>query len=273
MSQIITSLKPLNKFLKVTSLSSKKEEVKSKSSSSGLRDNRNENVIENLVVKNILYIDDFFFMLGHQSHSTDEYLFLTKGNEIKDHFKFHTETVALKKVVLKEAKLIISLGYDALPYDEEETKTPDYRDRGNNKRRKVIKVWNYQSLIMSEYDDYMNYGLTGGIEPGLQSPRMIFIDEKIDSFPIDGVGISICGAYIGVIQSRDEITIHKAFPNFSISNDKSIKARTIKFGMKTSNSHILGLHFYKDKNTNNNYLYAAASDMIYLIGKWLIWYS
>lgn len=265
MSQTTTILKPLNKFLKVTSLSSKKEETKSKSSSSGLRENKNENIIENLVVKNILYIDDFVFMLGHQFHSNEEYLFLTKGNEIKDHFKFHTETVALKKIVLKEAKLIISLGYDAI-FEDEETKTGDFKDRGNNKRRKVIKVWNYQSLIMSEYDDYMNFGLTGGIEAGPQSPRMIFVDEKIDSFPMDGIAISSNGAYIGVIQSRDELTIHKAFPNFSISSDKSIKSRTIKFGMKTASSHILGLYFYKDNNTNSNYVYAVASDMIYLTG-------
>lgn len=115
-------LKALNKFLKVTSISSKKEETKSKSSSSGIRDLKGENLIDNLEVAQMLYIDDFFFMLGHYAtdHSKNEYLFLTKGNEIKDHFKLHSKTLAIRKVNLKDTKLIVSLGYDIIPREDED---------------------------------------------------------------------------------------------------------------------------------------------------------
>ena len=61
-------------------------------------------------------------MLGHYTtdHSKAEYMFLTKGNEIKDHFKLHSKTLAIRKVNLKEAKLIISLGYDIIPREDED---------------------------------------------------------------------------------------------------------------------------------------------------------
>jgi hypothetical protein len=115
-------LKALNKFLKVASISNKKEEAKAKSSSSGIRDLKGENSIDNLDVAQMLYIDDFFFMLGHYAtdHNQNEYLFLTKGNEIKDHFKLHSKTLAVRKVNLKEAKLIVSLGYDNVPQEDED---------------------------------------------------------------------------------------------------------------------------------------------------------
>jgi hypothetical protein len=64
-------------------------------------------------------------MLGHYAvdHNQEEYLFLVKGNEIKDHFKLHTKTLAIKKVSLKEAKLIVSLGYDSVPQVDEDGMT------------------------------------------------------------------------------------------------------------------------------------------------------
>jgi len=93
-----THLKALNKFLKVSSISHKSEEFKAQSSSSSINRMNDNNTIENLETTQMLYIDDFFFMLGFTStdHNQDEYLFMVKGNEIKDHFKLHTKTLAIK---------------------------------------------------------------------------------------------------------------------------------------------------------------------------------
>jgi hypothetical protein len=60
MNQQLANLKALNKFLKMTSVSKLKEEVKAKSSSSGIRDQSTEHSIDKLDVEQILYIDDFF---------------------------------------------------------------------------------------------------------------------------------------------------------------------------------------------------------------------
>ena len=123
-------LKALNKFLKVSSVSKKDEESKATSSSSGLREMRGDNSIDNLEVKQMLYIDDFFFMLGHTATDPgqQEYLFMTKGNEIKDHFKLHTKTLVIRKVNIKEEKLIVSLGYDNIPEDDDIGGTTDIVD-------------------------------------------------------------------------------------------------------------------------------------------------
>ena len=59
-------------------------------------------------------------MLGHFTTDPpdEEYLFLNSNDEI---FKLHSETLAVKKVTLKETKLLITLGYDLMPqYDDEE---------------------------------------------------------------------------------------------------------------------------------------------------------
>lgn len=99
-------------------------------------------------------------MLGNYmaDRRQDQYLFFTKGNEIKDHFKLHTKTLAIKKIVLKEAKLIISLGYDLIPAEDEDGQ-PDYNVDmdvvGMANKRKVIKIWNYSNLIMGDYEDYI----------------------------------------------------------------------------------------------------------------------
>lgn len=267
--QGITSLTHLNRFLKVSSISKKKEEGKAKSSASGIRDNKGENLIDNLHVTKMLYIDDFFFMLGKYDNQPgeEEHLFLTKGDEIKDHFKPHTETLAMKKVTLKDSKLIVTLGYDVFPEDEEELKasTTDMGVVNTPNRRRVIKVWNYNSLIMGEYKDYMQAGLTGGYEQGPDSPRIIEVKEDTNSPPMDSIDVSACGAYIGVVASRDKIVIHKAFPNFGVSNDKPIKTRSVELQLKKHSSQILDLFFFRDKVANINYIYVAASDMVYLL--------
>lgn len=234
-----------------------------------MRDHKSENSIEILDINKMLYIDDFFFMLGRSTlgHSSGEYLFLTKGNEVKNHFKLHTKTLALKKVVLKDAKLIISLGYDTIPENDdiETAINTEHNEYGGHNQRKVVKVWDYNRLIMNDYDDYMQAGLTGGYDPAPTSPRMIELEENSDSPPMDYLDVSSCGSYIGVVASRTEIVIHKAFPNFGISADKPIKTRSIKLELKRPSSQILSLHFYRDRITNINYMYIASSDMIYLL--------
>ena len=118
---------------------------------------------------------------------------------------------------------------------------------------------------MGNYEDYIQAGLTGGYEPSDNSPRMIFLEDNVDSPPMDYLDVSLCGSYIGVVSSREEITIHKAYPNFTITPDKSIKSRAIKVNLKKSSSRILSCHFYRDRINNINYVYIVASDMIYLI--------
>ncbi len=118
---------------------------------------------------------------------------------------------------------------------------------------------------MGEYSDHLKDGVTGGYEMSEDSPRIIELDDNDDSPPMDYLDVSQCGQYIGVVSSREEITIHKAYPNFSISHDQPIKSRVIKVDLKKSSSQILSCHFYRDRITNINYVYIIASDMIYLI--------
>ena len=129
----------------------------------------------------------------------------------------------------------------------------------------MVKVWNYNSLIMGDYDDHMQAGLTGGYDPGPNSPRMIFMKENIESPPMDDIAVSSCGAYIGVITSRQAIDIHKAAPNFSIPTDKGIRSRTVELELRKSSSQVLRLRFYRDPITNTNFIYVVTSDMIYLL--------
>jgi hypothetical protein len=209
-------------------------------------------------------------MLGNYmaDRRQDQYLFFTKGNEIKDHFKLHTKTLAIKKIVLKEAKLIISLGYDLIPEEDEDFQTSinvDLDVIGIANKRKVIKIWNYSNLIMGDYEDYIKCGVTGGYLPGPHAPRIIEIQENSDSPPIDFFDISPWGEYLGVITSRVEITVYRAIPNFAISGDKGIKSRPVKLGLKKSGSQILSLFFYNDSVTAGKYIYIVSSEMVYLM--------
>jgi hypothetical protein len=111
----------------------------------------------------------------------------------------------------------------------------------------------------------MQSGLTGGYDPGPNSPRMIFMKENIESPPMDDIAVSSCGGYIGVITSRQAIDIHKASPNFSIPADKGIRSRTVELELRKSSSQVLRLRFYRDPITNTNYIYVVTSDMIYLL--------
>lgn len=154
MNHQISNLKALNKFLKVTSVSNKQEEAKAKSSSSGIRDHQSENHIDKLDISQMIYIDDFFFMLGYYSKDSakEQYIFMTKENLIKDNFRLHSKTLAIKKLIHKETKLIISLGYDLVPDEEGNIPSISAIDvEGHRNKKKLVKVWNYNSLIMGEY--------------------------------------------------------------------------------------------------------------------------
>ena len=92
--------------------------------------NEEKNMIQRLEISKMIYIDDFFLVIGYYSNDNNEneYLFLTKDGEIKDYFKLHSNTLAIKKINLKDTKLIVSLGYDLIPEEDgeyqEESKLP-----------------------------------------------------------------------------------------------------------------------------------------------------
>ena len=230
-------------------------------------------MIQRLEISKMIYIDDFFLVIGYYSNDNNEneYLFLTKDGEIKDYFKLHSNTLAIKKINLKDTKLIVSLGYDLIPEEDgeyqEESKLPktEIDVLGAGHKRRVIKVWNYSNLIMGEYESYLDFGLTGGYESGPGAPLMITLKDNSDSPPKDAIDVSICGGYIAVITSRNSIAIHKSFPNFNIGNDKGIKSRTINLTLTRTSSQILDLFFYKDKITRTMFIYIIASDKVYLL--------
>ena len=44
---------------------------------------------------------------------------------------------------------------------------------------------------MGEYEDYMQSGLTGGYEQSDHSPRIISLEDNVDSPPMDYLDVSV----------------------------------------------------------------------------------
>lgn len=213
-----------------------------------------------LNVKQMLFIDEFLFLLG--SDSTDQdYLIQTKGMEVKNSFRVHHEAFVLKKADLGADKLLMTLGFDDISDDSQD---PSQIISSSSTKRRVLKIWDYQTLIFGDYDDYLNSGF--GPQPkGRTTPKEIPIEEtKEEEMVLPVADISPCGVYTATVKSSSEIVIFSCYPHFSGGNDRDIKARTQKFKLK-SGSRIQDIFFFRDSEVNETYLYVIATDSVYLM--------
>lgn len=174
----MANLKQLKKFLQEMHVAGGEDSEESKSNIGGINPGLTSKVerLSKLMIKRMVYVDEFFFLLGHNTMESDqtEYLYYTKQNDIKAKFKVHNDTFLLKKCSLPNSKLILTMGIDEFSQEDRQYALSGGGSINSDMiRKKVLKVWNYNDLVDGNYDDYLNEGLTGGYKPGPRSPKRI----------------------------------------------------------------------------------------------------
>lgn len=179
--------------------------------------------------------------------------------EVKSSFRVHHEAFVLRKADLGNEKLLMTLGFDEISEDSQD---PASVISASSTKRRVLKIWDYQTLIFGDYEDYLNSGF--GVQPkGVNSPREIPIEETKDGeLALPVADISPCGVYTATVRSQTEIVIFSSYPRFTGGSEREIKARSHKFILRKG-SQIQDMYFYRDTEVNDTYLYVIATDSVH----------
>ena len=121
-----------------------------------------QKTIRRLDIKRMLFLDEFFLLIGHSTSTPDktEHLYLVKENNIREMYRLHANTYEFKKCVLRDSKSLVSIGHD-----EEEapsmqarfsasainetisTEGPVSRGQEAFELNVFIKIWDYNNLL------------------------------------------------------------------------------------------------------------------------------
>ena len=129
-----------------------------------------QKTIRRLEIKRMLFLDEFFLLVGHSTTDPDktEHLYLVKENNIRETYRLHANTYEFKKCVLRDSKSLVSIGHDEEEHlsrrgfsasaisESISAEGPVSRGHESSELNVFIKIWDYNNLL----DNSTRYLLT-----------------------------------------------------------------------------------------------------------------